>query len=410
MNATPVPYVALALQTACHTVNRCAESASARAAMLASLERVARQIAASRAFIGPALRLVVLPEYFLTGYPLGESLPGWAEKAALAPDGAEYRRMGEIARELGLYISGNAYETDPHFPGIYFQASFIFDDQGRPVAFGGRKLPDAEGPKYQNSRENALYNKSATLYGLNWAKNDIVHAGEVVGEPGNEVRTFVCATEAEQAQLIAEELRRAHLDEGFRHADIAVLVRSGRRQIAPIARALVAAGIPVEVAGDEIPLLSEQAVRPLLLALEVVLRGTEPGGNELDASLLLLAEFGFIDPRDPRYVATVTAIGTELKRGDFIFRYVEKDDFGEPENAFLVCSFWYVNALCALDRREEARALFERLLSLRNRHGLLAEHVHPGNGEQWGNFVQTYSMVGLVNSATRLSIRWDQAF
>ena len=134
------------------------------------------------------------------------------------------------------------------------------------------------------------------------------------------------------------------------------------------------------------------------------------GGNELDASLLLLAEFGFIDPRDPRYVATVTAIGTELKRGDFIFRYVEKDDFGEPENAFLVCSFWYVNALCALDRREEARALFERLLSLRNRHGLLAEHVHPGNGEQWGNFVQTYSMVGLVNSATRLSIRWDQAF
>ncbi len=133
MNATPVPYVALALQTACHTVNRCAESASARAAMLASLERVARQIAASRAFIGPALRLVVLPEYFLTGYPLGESLPGWAEKAALAPDGAEYRRMGEIARELGLYISGNAYETDPHFPGIYFQASFLFDDQGRLV-------------------------------------------------------------------------------------------------------------------------------------------------------------------------------------------------------------------------------------------------------------------------------------
>ncbi len=101
--------------------------------------------------------------------------------------------------------------------------------------------------------------------------------------PGAEVRTFVCATEAEQAQLIAEELRRAHLDEGFRHADIAVLVRSGRRQIAPIARALVAAGIPVEVAGDEIPLLSEQAVRPLLLALEVVLRGIEPGGVELDA-------------------------------------------------------------------------------------------------------------------------------
>ncbi len=98
--------------------------------------------------------------------------------------------------------------------------------------------------------------------------------------PPAEVHSFVCATEAEQAQLIAEELRRAHLDEGFRHADIAVLVRSGRRQIAPIARALVAAGIPVEVAGDEIPLISEQAVRPLLLALEVVLRGGELDADE----------------------------------------------------------------------------------------------------------------------------------
>lgn len=98
--------------------------------------------------------------------------------------------------------------------------------------------------------------------------------------PGSQVRAFVCASEAEQAQLIAEELRRAHLDEGFRHADLAVIVRSGRRQIAPIARALVAAGIPVEVAGDEIPLMGEQAVRPLLLALEVVLRGGELDADE----------------------------------------------------------------------------------------------------------------------------------
>jgi len=77
-----------------------------------------------------------------------------------------------------------------------------------------------------------------------------------------------------------------------------------------------------------------------------------------------------------------------------------------PENAFLVCSFWYVNALCSLGRREESRALFEKLLSFRNRHGLLAEHINPTTGEQWGNFVQTYSMVGLINSAIRLSIHW----
>lgn len=133
-------------------------------------------------------------------------------------------------------------------------------------------------------------------------------------------------------------------------------------------------------------------------------------GKAMDASLLLLAEVGFIDASDPRFAATVAAVEKDLRHGDFIFRYVEKDDFGEPENAFLVCTFWYVNALAALDRRDEARALFEKLLACRNRHGLLAEHIDPRNGEQWGNFVQTYSMVGLINAAIRLSVRWDQAF
>ena len=75
-----------------------------------------------------------------------------------------------------------------------------------------------------------------------------------------------------------------------------------------------------------------------------------------------------------------------------------------PENAFVVCTFWYVNALAALGRRDEARALFERLLACRNAHGLLAEHVDPRTGEHWGNFVQTYSMVGLISAAIRLSV------
>jgi GH15 family glucan-1,4-alpha-glucosidase len=133
-------------------------------------------------------------------------------------------------------------------------------------------------------------------------------------------------------------------------------------------------------------------------------------GEAMDASLLLLAEIGFLDVADPRFAATVSAVEKDLRRGDFIFRYVEKDDFGEPENAFLVCTFWYVNALAALERREEARKLFEKLLACRNRHGLLAEHIDLRSGEQWGNFVQTYSMVGLINAAIRLSIRWDRAF
>lgn len=132
-------------------------------------------------------------------------------------------------------------------------------------------------------------------------------------------------------------------------------------------------------------------------------------GDTLDASLLRLNELGFVGDADPRFAATVRAIGRELKTGDFVFRYVEADDFGTPQNAFLVCTFWYINALAAIGERHEARALFERMLACRNRHGLLAEHVDPRTREQWGNFVQTYSMVGLISSAIRLSIRWDQA-
>jgi GH15 family glucan-1,4-alpha-glucosidase len=133
-------------------------------------------------------------------------------------------------------------------------------------------------------------------------------------------------------------------------------------------------------------------------------------GDSLDASVLRLNEVGFLAADDPRFISTVHAIGRELSRGDYVFRYVEKDDFGEPQNAFLVCTFWYINALAAIGEREKAHALFESLLECRNRHGLLAEHLDPRTREQWGNFVQTYSMVGLIGSAIRLSIRWDQAF
>jgi GH15 family glucan-1,4-alpha-glucosidase len=133
-------------------------------------------------------------------------------------------------------------------------------------------------------------------------------------------------------------------------------------------------------------------------------------GHELDASLLLLADLGFVDGGDPRFASTLLAIERELRRGDFLFRYVEKDDFGRPENAFVVCTFWHVNALVHAGRREEARMLFERLLAARNRLGLYAEHLDPATGEHWGNFVQTYSMVGLIGAAIRLSTPWDEAF
>jgi len=133
-------------------------------------------------------------------------------------------------------------------------------------------------------------------------------------------------------------------------------------------------------------------------------------GDSLDASLLLVHDLGFVGAADPRFAQTVSAIERELKHGNYIYRYVETDDFGVPENAFVVCTFWYIYALAALNRTQEARVLFTNLLARRNHHGLLAEHIDPQSGEPWGNFVQTYSMVGLINAAIRLSRRWDTAF
>ena len=126
-------------------------------------------------------------------------------------------------------------------------------------------------------------------------------------------------------------------------------------------------------------------------------------GDTLDASLLLLHTLGFVAADDARFVRTVRAIGRDLRAGDFIHRYTEKDDFGRPENAFLVCTFWYIDALAAIGEREEARQIFGRVLSCRNRHGLLAEDLDPKTRVQWGNFVQTYSMAGIIQSALRLS-------
>jgi len=133
-------------------------------------------------------------------------------------------------------------------------------------------------------------------------------------------------------------------------------------------------------------------------------------GDALDASLLLMHDVGFLAADDCRFASTVAAIEQELRQGDCIFRYVEEDDFGAPENAFIVCTYWYIYALVALGRSDEARMLFENLLARHNRHGLIAEHLDVQTGEQWGNFVQTYSMVGLINAAIRLSKRWDSAF
>ena len=131
------------------------------------------------------------------------------------------------------------------------------------------------------------------------------------------------------------------------------------------------------------------------------------GGLGLDASVLLMIEVGFIDPKDPRFIATVDALETHLCDGPYMRRYEAPDDFGKPETAFNICTFWRIDALARIGRKAEAREIFETMLGVRNHLGLLSEDTHPVTGEMWGNFPQTYSMVGIINAAVRLSAPWE---
>lgn len=125
-------YRALALQTRCEAVHGVGVP-EARARIQAAIARIGRQIAASRAFLGPDTRLVVLPEYVLTGYPVQESFAEWIALACLAPDGPEYEALGAIAAAQAIHLAVNAYETDPFFPGLYFQACVVLGPEGTSV-------------------------------------------------------------------------------------------------------------------------------------------------------------------------------------------------------------------------------------------------------------------------------------
>ena len=134
-SAPITPYAALALQMRCHAVNDCATAEAARTRIQASIARCHSLILGSLRFIktysGDDTRLVVLPEYFLTGYPRREAVAEWQARACLHPTGPEYQSLGECARDCGVYLSGNAYEIDDHFPDLYFQCSFIIDPRGQ---------------------------------------------------------------------------------------------------------------------------------------------------------------------------------------------------------------------------------------------------------------------------------------
>lgn len=127
---TPDPYAALALQVTCPAVNHLADREAVERSMLETIDRLEKQIKASRAFIGPQVRLVVLPEYFLTSFPMGESIAAWRDKAAVEMGGRIYEALSEMASRCQVYLAGNLYELDKHFPDLYFQTSFILSDSG----------------------------------------------------------------------------------------------------------------------------------------------------------------------------------------------------------------------------------------------------------------------------------------
>ncbi len=145
--------------------------------------------------------------------------------------------------------------------------------------------------------------------------------------------------------------------------------------------------------------LIEQAWRPERGYFSDALDSDQP-----DAALLMMVNLGYLAPDDPRASQHVDGIAAALRAGpNLLYRYKHDDGLGDTEAAFTVCGFWHAEALAKLGRTQEAHAVFEGLLSHANAFGLLSEDVDPKSGALWGNFPQTYSHVGIINTAFALS-------
>ncbi|NLU93641.1 glycoside hydrolase family 15 protein [Chitinophaga sp. Ak27] len=132
------------------------------------------------------------------------------------------------------------------------------------------------------------------------------------------------------------------------------------------------------------------------------------GSKYLDASTLQLIMMNYLDPTSERARDHLAALERELKTPEgLFFRYLHSDDFGKPKTTFLVCAFWYVEALACVGRLDEAQREFERLLQYSNHLLLFSEDVEAETGSQWGNFPQAYSHVGLMNAAYRIAMKLD---
>jgi predicted amidohydrolase len=173
-------YRAIALQSKCYAVNMASSREEAISIMKQTIERLAKQIGASIAFVGRDVALVVLPEYFLTGFPMGESIEQWRQKACIEVDGEIYELLGKIASQNRIYLSGNAYELDRNFPELYFQTSFIIAPDGN-VILRYRRLYSMFAPTPHD-----VWDKYLQIYGLEGvfpvAKTEIGNLACVVSE------------------------------------------------------------------------------------------------------------------------------------------------------------------------------------------------------------------------------------
>ncbi|MBF0384721.1 MAG: glycoside hydrolase family 15 protein [Candidatus Omnitrophica bacterium] len=131
------------------------------------------------------------------------------------------------------------------------------------------------------------------------------------------------------------------------------------------------------------------------------------GSKDLDASNLLMFHYGFLDASDPRMIGTVEATMKHLLRDGFVMRYTAEDEFGVPQNAFIICTFWLINALFLIRREKEAREMFDEVIKHANSFGLLSEGIETKTGALTGNFPQGYSHLALIQTAFLLETDYE---
>ncbi len=216
-------FYACALQTFNDAVHPDGTRDAARARMRRTMARIDEQVGATKRWIGRDLKLAVLPEYVLTGPPWGEAIDEWADKAAIAPDGPEYEALAAIAERHSLFLAGNAYETDPNFPGLYFQASFCLDPTGRAV-LRYRRLVSLFAPTPHD-----VWDRYLDLYGL---ENVFPVAQTEIG------RLAAIASE----EILYPEIARCHAIRGaeiFLHSTSEVFTLTpSQKKVARAARAM----------------------------------------------------------------------------------------------------------------------------------------------------------------------------